>query len=98
VLAAVKAWPGNIGAARTDLATASLDRGSTRGQCQTAGRDEETGFKVDQRNKTVRKGISVTPLQTVPAVVPLSSGRRSQKRTTDVLPKPDNSKSYRHWL
>jgi putative transposase len=37
----------------------------------------------------------VTPLQTVPVVVPLSSGRRSQKRTTDVLPKPDNSKSYR---
>src|SRR4029450_11246942 len=69
--------------------------GSTRGQCQTAGRDEETGFKVDQRNKTVRKGISVTPLQTVPAVVPLSSGRRSQKRTTDVLPKPDTPKSYR---
>jgi hypothetical protein len=32
-------------------ATASLDRVSTRGQWQIMGRDEETGFEVEQRNK-----------------------------------------------
>jgi hypothetical protein len=35
----------------TRLATASLDRGSTRGHRKIAGRDEETGFQVEQRNR-----------------------------------------------
>jgi hypothetical protein len=51
VLAAVKAWPRNIRDCRTRLATASLDRGSTRGHRKIAGRDEETGFQVEQRNR-----------------------------------------------
>src|SRR5215217_4412705 len=52
VLAAVKAWPGRTGARRTRGATASLDRVSTPGQQQATGRDEETGFQVEQRNWT----------------------------------------------
>ncbi len=40
------------GVCRTQSATASLDRISTRGQGQAAGRDEETGFQVEQRNWT----------------------------------------------
>ena len=74
-------------------AAASLDCGSTRRRRQSTGRDEETGNQVEQRNNppspmTVFKtngsrGCSATP------------GSLYPKRTTDVLQKPDNSKSYR---
>ena len=38
-------------ARRTHGATASLDHVSTRGHWQSMGRDEETGYQVEQRNK-----------------------------------------------
>jgi hypothetical protein len=43
-LAAVKTWPTSV-AKRQRRATASLDRGSTRGLSHHMGRDEETGFE-----------------------------------------------------
>src|SRR5208337_4636097 len=97
VLAAVKAWPGSIGARRQQTATASLDRVSTRGQRQGMGRDEETGFQVEQRNRTYScAGVTRKDHhETAPGVVPLPPGLPEPKRTTDVLRKPDNSKSYR---
>src|SRR5215467_10869140 len=53
VLDAVKAWPGSARARRTRAATASLDGVSTRGQWRVIGRDEETGFPVKQRNRSL---------------------------------------------
>jgi len=84
------------GVCRTQSATASLDRISTRGQGQAAGRDEETGFQVEQRNGASSCSWSLTEeAKTASGVVPLSPDRRNQKRTIDVLQKPDISKSYR---
>src|SRR5262249_49364321 len=97
VLDAVKAWPGSAGACRSPTATTSLDRISTRGPAQSLGRDEETGFQIEQRNWPGAADSS--PLMSTcrsGTVVPLSSGAQTQKRTFDVLPKPDKSKSYRH--
>jgi len=51
VLRAVKVWPGK-GRARGKVgATANLDSSCARRLCNTAGRGEETGFQVEQRNR-----------------------------------------------
>ena len=50
VLGAVKVWPGEGGARRKVGATANLDSSCARRLCNTAGRDEETEFQVEQRN------------------------------------------------
>src|ERR1022692_688018 len=51
VLEAVKVWPGNGGACRKVGATANLDSSCARRRKQSAGRDEETGFQIEQRNR-----------------------------------------------
>jgi hypothetical protein len=50
VLEAVKVWPGNRGACRKAGAAANLDGSCARRRQRTAGRDEETGFEIEQRN------------------------------------------------
>ena len=50
VLEAVKVWPGNGGACRKVGATANLDSFCARQRKRSAGRDEETGSQIEQRN------------------------------------------------
>jgi hypothetical protein len=50
VLEAVKVWPGKLGAYRKVGATANLDSSCARRPGAAAGRDEETGFQIEQRN------------------------------------------------
>ena len=50
MLEAVKVWPGKAGVRRKVGATANLDSSCARRRCNTAGRGEETGFQVEQRN------------------------------------------------
>ena len=50
VLEAVKVWPGKLGACRKLGAAANLDSSCARRRQRTAGRDEETGFEIEQRN------------------------------------------------
>jgi hypothetical protein len=50
VLEAVKVWPGKLGACRKVGATANLDSSCARRRQRTAGRDEETGFEIEERN------------------------------------------------
>src|SRR5262249_1056932 len=52
VLGAVKVWPGKRGARGKVGATANLDSSCARRLCNTAGRDGETGFQVEQRNRS----------------------------------------------
>ena len=52
VLEAVKVWPGKVGVCRKIGATANLDSSCARWLCNTAGRGEETGFQVEQRNRS----------------------------------------------
>src|ERR1700738_2264267 len=49
-LEAVKVWPGKLGACRKVGATANLDSSCARRPGAAAGRDEETGFQIEQRN------------------------------------------------
>src|SRR4249920_2822545 len=62
VLGAVKVWPGKNGGCRKVGATANLDSSGARRLCNTAGRGEETGFQVKQRNKQERKSPLLKPL------------------------------------
>jgi hypothetical protein len=50
VLGAVKVWPGKGGACREVGATANLDSSCARRRERSAGRDEETGLQIEQRN------------------------------------------------
>src|ERR1700692_3096647 len=50
VLETVKVWPGKGGACRKVGTTANLDSSCARRRQRTAGRDEETGFEIEQRN------------------------------------------------
>jgi hypothetical protein len=62
VLEAVKAWPGKGGVRRKVGATANLDSSCARRLCNTAGRGEETGLQVEQRNRSRKMRRSVNPL------------------------------------
>jgi hypothetical protein len=55
VLEAVKVWPGKGGVCRKVVATANLDSSCARRLRNTAGRGEETGFQVEQRNRSRKK-------------------------------------------
>src|SRR5436190_10624900 len=95
VLDAVKAWPGSAATCRTPRATASLDCVSTRGRWRAMGRDEETGSQVEQRNWTQTCGSRTLTSKRHRGSFRFPPDRRHQKRSTDVLRKPDNCKSYR---
>jgi hypothetical protein len=57
VLEAVKVWPGKGAVRRKDGATANLDSSCARRLCNTADRGEETGFQVEQRNRSTSKKV-----------------------------------------
>ena len=61
VLRAVKVWPGKGGACGKVGATANLDSSCARRLCNIAGRGEETGFQIEQRNRS-RKIAALKPL------------------------------------
>lgn len=50
VLEAVKVWPGDGGVCRKVGATTNLDSSCARRPGNIAGRGEETGFQIEQRN------------------------------------------------
>jgi hypothetical protein len=50
VLELSKVWPGKGGACSQSGVTANLDSSCARRPERTAGRDEETGFEIEQRN------------------------------------------------
>ena len=52
VLGAVKVWPGRRRARGKVGATANLDGSCARRLSNTAGRDGETGFQAEQRNRS----------------------------------------------
>jgi len=51
VLEAVKVWPGKGGACCKVGATVNLDSPCARRRERSAGRNEETGFQIEQRNR-----------------------------------------------
>src|SRR5204863_2923220 len=51
------------GACGTIGATANLDSSCARRLCDTAGRDEETGFQVKQRNRSRKQERKITALK-----------------------------------
>jgi hypothetical protein len=55
VLEAVKVWPGKGGVCRKVGATANLDSSCARRLRNAAGRGEETGLQVEQRNRSRKK-------------------------------------------
>ena len=64
VLEAVKAWPGNSGACRKGLVrrptlTVSVRASGKRG----AGRDEETGSQIEQRNRSRKQEREIAALK-----------------------------------
>src|SRR5271155_5906221 len=55
VLEAVKVWPGKGTVRRKVGATANLDSSCARRLRNTAGRGEETGLQVEQRNRSIEQ-------------------------------------------
>jgi hypothetical protein len=99
VLTAVKAWAGNDGARGHAAATPSLDGVCARRPRRAAGRDEETVLRSNKEtNRKGRKCRAGSGITLIPAGASTASDPArplNPKRTTDVLPKPDNFKSYR---
>ena len=99
VLAAVKAWPGERTVRGIGTATAILDGGCARRHSAREGRDEETALRS---NKETHKEATDLGLNHLPrrGVHRFQTGHADQlrKRTSDVLPKPDNLNSYRQLL
>ncbi len=63
MLEAVKVWPSK-GRARGKVgATANLDSSCARRLCNTAGRGEETGFQVEQRNRSRKQEREIAALK-----------------------------------
>ncbi len=79
-------------AARRPALTAARHEAQPTPRVGTKKRASRSNKETDPADGT--SGTLRTP-QTAPGVVPLSPDRRNQKRTTDVLPKPDNLISYR---
>src|SRR5258707_1179440 len=74
VLRAVKVWPGK-GKARGKVgATANLDSSCARRLCNTAGRGEETGFQVEQRNRSRKQEREIAALKPLDNEKPIQGG------------------------
>ena len=63
VLRAVKVWPGKGRARGKVSATANLDSSCARRLCNTAGRGEETGFQIEQRNRSRKQEREIAALK-----------------------------------
>jgi hypothetical protein len=84
VLGAVKVWPGKRRARGKAGATANLDSSCARRLCNTAGRGEETGFQVEQRNrsrKQERKIAALKPLDNKSPIQGASGSNREAEST-----------------
>jgi hypothetical protein len=85
VLRAVKVWPGK-GKARGKVgATANLDSSCARQLCNTAGRGEETGFQVEQRNRSRKQEKEIAALKPLDNKEPIqgTSGSHREAESTD---------------
>ncbi len=85
VLRAVKVWPGK-GRARGKVgATANLDSSCARRLCNTAGRGEETGFQVEQRNRSRKQEREIAALKPLDNKDPIqgASGSNREAESTD---------------
>jgi hypothetical protein len=76
VLGAVKVWPGKHRARGKVGATANLDSSCARRLCNSAGRDEETGFQVEQRNRSRKQERKITALKPLDNKSPIQGWRR----------------------
>ena len=84
VLGAVKVWPGKRRAPGKAGATANLDSSCARRLCNTAGRGEETGPQVEQRNrskKQERKIAALKPLDNKSPIQGASGSNREAEST-----------------
>ena len=85
VLRAVKVWPGK-GRGRGKVgATANLDSSCARRLCNTAGRGEETGFQVEQRNRSRKQEREIAALKPLDNKDPIqgASGSNREAESTD---------------
>jgi hypothetical protein len=79
VLRAVKVWPGK-GKARGKVgATANLDSSCARQLCNTAGRGEETGFQVEQRNRSRKQEKEIAALKPLDNKEPIQGARATTR-------------------
>src|SRR5260370_6101737 len=85
VLEAVKVWPGKAGVRRKVGATASRDSSCARRLCNTAGRGEETGFQVEQRNRSRKQEKEIAALKPLDNKDPIqgTSGSNREAESTD---------------
>jgi hypothetical protein len=74
VLEAVKVWPGKGTVRRKVGATANLDSSCARRPCNTAGRGEETGFQVEQRNRSIKRERKIAALKPLDNKDPIQGG------------------------
>jgi hypothetical protein len=77
VLEAVKVWPGKGAVRRKVGATANLDSSCARRLCNTAGRGEETGHQVEQRNRSRKQEREVAALKPLDKKGPIQGGLAS---------------------
>jgi hypothetical protein len=85
VLRAVKVWPGK-GRGRGKVgATANLDSSCARRLCNTAGRGEETGFQIEQRNRSRKQEREIAALKPLDNKDPIqgTSGVNREAESTD---------------
>jgi hypothetical protein len=85
VLGAVKVWPGKRRARGKAGATANLDSSCARRLCNTAGRGEETGFQVEQRNRSRKQERKIAALKPLDNKSPIqgASGSNREAESTD---------------
>ena len=85
VLRAVKVWPGK-GRGRGKVgATANLDSSCARRLCNTAGRGEETGFQIEQRNRSRKQEREIAALKPLDNKDPIqgTNGSNREAESTD---------------
>ena len=85
VLRAVKVWPGKGRVCGKVGATANLDSSCARRLCNTAGRGEETGFQVEQRNRSRKQERKIAALKPLDNKSPIqgASGANREAESTD---------------
>ena len=85
VLRAVKVWPGKCRARGKVGATANRDSSCARRLCNTVGRGEETGFQIEQRNRTRKQEREIAALKPLDNKNPIqgASGSNREAESTD---------------
>jgi len=96
VLEAVKVWPGKGTVRRKVGATANLDSSCARRPCNTAGRGEETGFQVEQRNRSIKRERKIAALKPLDNKDPIQGGPASM-RMAMMRAKRSRARSAIYW-